>query len=90
MEDKVIGLGGREFHGEERQWRPGTSDLLLEDGAQVGLRGVNSKGNRSSRFRMYQHRHRGEKQLGMVEGGVKHREPGERFPRTLEGVGETS
>ena len=79
----------------DQQWRafwrrPGTSDLLLEDGANPGIRGVNSKENWSSRFRVSQHRNRDKELLGLAEGGVTHRGPTERLPRTLEGVGERS
>ena len=37
VEGGILGLGGVLFLGEERLQRPGTLDLLLEDGADVGI-----------------------------------------------------
>ena len=86
----VLGLCSGELPGEESQWRPGTLDLLLEDGPEVGIKGVYSKGNMSSRFRVSQYRNRGKELLGVAEGGVKQRGPWERLAWTLEGVCQRS
>ena len=56
VEGGVFGLGRGMFFGEESQRRPGASDHLLEDCTNMGVQGVYSKGNRSSRLRVSKNR----------------------------------
>ena len=46
--------------------------MLLEDSTQVRVRGINSKGYRSTGFRVSKDGNRGKKELGRVEGRVEH------------------
>ena len=56
----------------------------------MAIRGVNSKGKRSSRFRVSQHRNSSKTLFGVAEGGVKHRGPMEKLSKNFEGIGEKS
>ena len=56
----------------------------------MGIKGVYSKGNMSSRFRVSQYRNRDKELLGMAESKVKHRRPWKRLARTLEGFNQRS
>ena len=52
VESRVLRLSGGKLLGEESQWRPGTLELLLKYRAYLGVGGVYSKGDRSTRFRV--------------------------------------
>ena len=57
---------------------------------KVGIGGVDSKGDRSTRFRVSKYRDRGQELLGKDGGGVELRSPQERLAQTLDHVGVTS
>ena len=65
-------------------------EFLLEYSAYLGIGGVYSKGDRSSRFRMSKNRDICEKLLGKNKGRFKLGGPLERLARTLKSVGERS
>ena len=65
-------------------------EFLLKYNANVRVKGVYSKGDRSTRFSVTKYRDRGKELLGQDEGGVEFRSPQERLARTIEGIGERS
>ena len=65
-------------------------ELLLKYSAYMRVRGVYSKGDRSTRFRVSKYQNRGKELLSEDKSGVKLGGPPERFSRTFEGVGEMS
>ena len=65
-------------------------EFLLEYGDYMGIGGVYSKGDKSSRFRTSKNRDRWEELLGKEKGRVKLGGPQERLALTLKGVGERS
>ena len=64
-------------------------ELLLKYSAYMRVRGVYSKGDRSTRFRVSKYRDRGQELLGKDGGGVELRSPQERLAQTLDHVGVT-
>ena len=56
VEGGVFRLSGSKLLGEESQRRPGTLELLLKYSTHVGVGGVDSKRDRSPRFRVIQYR----------------------------------
>ena len=63
---------------------------LLEDSTHMRVRCIDSQGDGCSGYKVRKDRNGGEKELGMMDSGVKFGGPKERFTGTLEGVSERS
>lgn len=84
----VFLLGGGELGREEGEGLPVVEALLLEDGTNVGIRGIGGNGEVSSRVGVGKKGGMGKGVFGSGEGGGHSRGPGEGFWCTGEGVSE--